>query len=113
MGFASAAQQTLATSHVHLSRDEIAFLDARDLISKSHHLDAKFVARDERRMDALLRPAVPLVNVQVGTADRRNLDLNQNVVASEGGNLHLSDLRARCSFCFYDCKHFVRHEPAL
>src|SRR5579864_7471339 len=113
MGFASAAQQTLATSHVHRGRDEIAFLDARDLISKGRHLTAELVARDERWVDALLRPAVPLVNVQVSTADRRNFHLNQNVIASERGNLHLSNLRPGCSFCFYDCKHFVRHEPAL
>ena len=64
-------------------------------------------------MNPVLRPAVPLVNVQIGAADGRNLNLDQNVVASKRGNLDFLDLRARCGFCFYDRQHGVRHEPTL
>ncbi len=40
---------------------------------------AKLVSGNERRMDAALRPLVPLVDVQVGAADGGHLDLHQNV----------------------------------
>src|SRR5580700_6677816 len=113
MGFAGAAQQALAASHVHFGGNEIAFLDAGDLIAKGCDLPAEFVPRDERWMNAVLRPAVPLVNVQVGAADRRNLHSYQNVVASECGNLDFSNLSTGCCFCLYYRKHCVRHEPAL
>src|SRR5882757_10398295 len=64
-------------------------------------------------MNTVLRRAVPVVDVQVGAADRRNLDLNQNVGASKRGDLDLSNLRAGCGFCFYDRLHGVRHVPTL
>jgi len=46
VGFAGAALQTLAASHVHFGGYEIAFLDAGDFIAERDHLAAEFVSGD-------------------------------------------------------------------
>ena len=53
---ANATLQTLAARHVHLRRDEIAFLYAGDFVADGRYLAAEFVAGNQRRMNALLRP---------------------------------------------------------
>lgn len=60
---------------MHFGRNEVAFFHARDFIAIRDVLTAKLVTGDQRRMmDAALRPAVPLINVQVGAADRSDFD---------------------------------------
>src|ERR1044071_2933141 len=73
VSFAGAALQALAASHVHLGGNEVALLDAGDFVAKGRYLAAELVSWNQRRMDAILRPAVPVVNVQVGAADGRDL----------------------------------------
>src|SRR5689334_4732203 len=95
VSFAGAALQALAASHVHLGGNEVALLDAGDFVAKGRYLAAKLVSGNQRGMDAVLRPAVPVVNVQVGAADGRDLDLDQDVGASEGGDLYFANICAR------------------
>ncbi len=76
---ANAALQALAAGHVHLGGNEVAFLHAGDFIANGFDGAAELVAGDERRMNAALCPLVPLVNVQIGAADGRHLDLDQYI----------------------------------
>src|SRR5580700_5116797 len=110
VGFAGAALQAFAASHVHFGGNEIAFLNTGHFIAESGHLAAEFVAGNQRRMDALLRPAVPVVDVQVGAADGRNLHLDQHIARAEGWNLYLADFRARSGLRLYDSEHCRWHE---
>ncbi len=59
----------LAARHMHLGRDEVALLDAGDLIAERGYFPAELMPRNQRGMNAVLRPAVPVVNVQVGAAN--------------------------------------------
>ena len=103
--FAGAALQALAAGHVHLGGNEVAFLHAGDFIAERRHLAAELMPGNQRRMNAVLRPAVPVVNVQVGAADRRDLHLDQHVGAPEGGNLYFANLRARRRFRLHHRQH--------
>ena len=60
-----------------------------------------------------LRPAVPLVNVQIGAADGGDFDLDQHVGPSKRRNLDFADLRARRGFRLHYREHGVRHEGHL
>ena len=60
-------------------------------------------------MDPPLCPSVPLVNVQIGAADGRDLDLHQNFRASELRNLNLADLGAGGGTRFQNCLHNIWH----
>jgi len=71
--------QALAAGHVHLSRDKVTFLDACHLVAIGHDFAAKFVTGNQGRVDTALGPAVPLVNMQIGAADRGDFDFDENV----------------------------------
>src|ERR1700676_332576 len=64
-------------------------------------------------MDAVLRPPVPVVNMQVGAADGRDFYFDQNLVAPEAGDFDFTNLRARCGFRLYDSKHGGRHQATF
>src|SRR5262249_32959179 len=66
---AGTALQALAACDVHLGGNEISLFDAGDFAAVCDHLAAKFVSRDERRTYAALGPTIPIVDMQIGTAD--------------------------------------------
>ncbi len=107
---AGAALQALAAGHVHLGGDEVARLHAGHFVAHGFDGAAELVAGNERRMNAALRPLVPLVNVQVGAADGGHLDLDQDVGAAELRLGNFADFRARRGLRLNNGKHGIRHE---
>src|SRR6185437_8378005 len=51
-------------------------------------------------------PVVPLPDVQVGAADRRLADADQDVVVTDLGLLDARERQARCTFQFGERSHF-------
>ena len=113
VSFAGAALQALAAGHVHLGGNEVAFLDAGDFIAECGHLAAELMPWNQRRMNAVLRPAIPVVDVQVGAADGCDLHLDQNVGPAESWDLYLANFRAGCGFWLYHSEHRGGHEGYL
>src|SRR6185437_10732526 len=107
--FAGAALQALAAGHVHLRRDEVAFLDAGDLGAHRSYHAAEFVPGDERRMNAALRPGVPVIDVQVGAADRGYFDFDQNVGQADLGDGNVADFGARLRLGLHHGQHGFSH----
>ena len=68
-------------NQVARSKSLDAFADALD------HAD-KFMADDHRHRDRLLRPGIPVVNVNVGAADRGFLDPDEHVIVSHLWHRH-------------------------
>lgn len=64
------ALQALAAGHMHFGGYEVAFLHAGHFVANSLDHAAEFVPWNKRRMDATLRLLVPVVDMQVGAADR-------------------------------------------
>ena len=109
MGFAGAALQALAAGDVHLGGNEVAFFYAGHFVAECDDLAAKFVSGDERRLDAALGPAVPLVDVEVGAADGGDFYFYQDFVASVGWDGDFSNFRARRGLWFHYCLHRAGH----
>src|SRR5437588_7331818 len=109
MSFTCAALQTFSARHMHLGRYEVAFLDAGDLITVCHYLAAKFVSGDKRRMNAISRPTIPFINVEVGAANGRDLNLDQHIGAAKSRDFDFANFRARLGFWLYDGQHGIGH----
>ena len=75
-----------AADDVALAVHEVALLEPLDRgADLLDHAD-KLVADDHRGLDRLLGPVVPIVNVDVGAADGRLLDPDQDVVGPGDGD---------------------------
>src|SRR5205823_7064288 len=92
--FADAALKAFAAGDVHLGADKIAFLDGGNLAAHGGDRAAEFVPWNERGMNALLRPSVPIVDMQIGSADGRDFHFHQNVAGPEAGNLDVANFSA-------------------
>ena len=80
-----------------LGGDVIADLRLADERAGLDDRPCELVTECERRLDALLRPVVPLVDVQVGAADARRLDANEDLVVGYRRNRHLDEVEPRLS----------------
>src|SRR5579864_5472845 len=110
VGLARSALQALAAGHVHFGGDKVACLDARDFVAVSNHFATELVPGNERRMDATLCPAVPLVDVQVGAADGGDFDFHQDLGATVARNLDFSNIRTGCGLRFHHRQHGIGHQ---
>ena len=66
---AGAALEAVPADDVTLGGDEVARAESRDAVTDRLDLPGKFVAHDDRRLDAALGPWVPVGDVEVGAAD--------------------------------------------
>ena len=107
MRLADAALQALAAGHVHLGGDEVAFLHGGDIFADGFDGAAEFVAGNERRMNAALRPLVPLIDVQVGAANGGDFDLHQHFVGAKCREGNFADFCAGSGLRLYDSKHGI------
>src|SRR5687768_864822 len=83
---AGEAVSATATNDVSLAIDEIARLEALYIRSYFRDYSDKLVPDHHGRPDGFLRPRVPVINVHIRAADRRLLDLNQDIVDSGHGH---------------------------
>jgi len=109
MSFAGAALQTLAASHMHLGGHEIALFDAGNFVAESRNFAAKLVSGNQRRMNPVLGPAVPLIDMQVRPADGCNFYLDQYIVPAKAWDFDLADLRSWRGFRLDHRQHRFRH----
>ncbi len=80
----------LAADDVSLARDALADLPAAHMAAELDDLSNIFVADGHGGLDGLLRPLIPIIDVEIRSADRRLLYLYQNVVGTGLGNVNLA-----------------------
>ena len=86
MAPAGEAISAMSTDDVAFGRDQFAFLEiAHGGADFVDHAD-KFMPDHHRHRDRLLGPRVPVINVNVGPADRSFLDADENVVRPDLGH---------------------------
>ncbi len=107
---ADTALQALAARDVHFSGDEVAFLDAGHFVADGLDRAAEFVTGNQGRMNAALRPLVPLINMQIGAADGRRLDFDQHIGRAILRYRNFADFCARRGRGLNNSKHSIRHE---
>ena len=78
---------------------------AADLID---HAD-EFMPDHHRNRDRLLRPRVPIIDVDVGAADRSLLDADENIIGPDFGDWNLLQLESRFGPAFYERLHRFAH----
>src|SRR4030095_11256753 len=60
-----------------------------------------------------LRPCVPVVNVHIGSTDRRFQDANEHVIATDFRNRNVLKPQCRLGLGFHDGFHHLLHEGKL
>src|SRR5262249_6908411 len=78
-----AAVPAVATGDVPLAAHPFADLEAGDLAAELCDLPHELVPDHHRNLDGLLRPRVPVPDVDVGAADAGLADLDQHVVGPD------------------------------
>ena len=63
------------------------------------------MADHQRHRNGPLRPLVPVVDVQIGSANARAEHANQHVVDADRGRRHLFKPKIRLAFAFDQCFH--------
>ena len=92
---AGEAVAAAAADDVALAADEVAGREVGDVAADLDDLADELVADDERRLDRLLRPRIPGVDVQVRAADAGLVDADQDVVDAHRRLGHVAQLEAR------------------
>src|SRR5262245_59093462 len=83
----TAAGETVATTPANdmaFGADNITLVKISDVGADLDDLPHEFVAYDHGNRNGLLRPFVPFVDVQVGTADTGAIDADQDIVNADG-----------------------------
>src|SRR2546428_5035493 len=78
MGVPRAAHVAPAARDVTLGADVIALSDARDPGAQLLDVSGELVTLDQRHLDPGGRPRVPIVDVDAGAADGRDVHANQD-----------------------------------
>ncbi len=102
---AGQAVAALAADQVALAADQVADGDVRDAGTELGDLADELVAQHQRGPDGLLRPAVPLADVQVGTADAGAQHLDEHLAGADrrGGDVHQPE--SRLGLLLDECLH--------
>ena len=96
-----------AADDVPLSADPVAGLEPRDVRPHRDHVPDELVADHERDGDRPLRPGVPAVDVDVGAADARYRDADQDVVDSDLGLGHVLEPEAGLGAALDERLHYA------
>ena len=105
MPAARAAVAAEAAGDMPFAGDAVADREAADLLPQLDDFAHVFVADVHRHRDRLLRPVVPLPDMDVGAADRGLHDPDHHVVVADFGLLHVGQREARRALEFGKCFH--------
>ena len=108
----TAAGETIAAmsaGDVTFPRNEIAWRKTFHVIADVFDHADKLVADDHRNRDRFLRPRVPVVNVNVGPADRCFLDPNEHIVAFDFRDRNFLEPQSGLGFALHDRLHRFLH----
>ena len=100
-----AAVAAVAAHDVAFAGNALPDFEMVDVFADFFDVPDVFVPDDHRHGNRLLRPLVPLVDVDVRAADGGFLDANQNVVRPAFGFGNVHELQARFRFIFYESFH--------
>ena len=94
---ARAAEQASSVDDVALRRHAISLVNVGDETADLDHLAGELVPDDDRRLDASLRPRIPVVDMHVGAAYARAPDANEDFVVADRRFRNVFQLETRSS----------------
>jgi hypothetical protein len=104
---------TMSACDVSLPYHEIAICESFDMIAYIVDNADELMADCHRNRNCLLRPRVPVVNVNISSADRAFQDTNKHVIAAHFGNRNLLEPKPRLGLGLYHGLHLLLHEEKL
>src|SRR5262249_17801724 len=105
MAASGEAVAATAADHVAFAADNFAGEEVVHVLAHFHDLADELVADDHRHGDRLLRPRIPLVDMQVRAADAGAVDADEHVVDAAGGLGDIFEPEARFGFGFDESFH--------
>ena len=109
------AGQAVAAAAAHdvtLARHEVARVEVGHVAADLDDLADELVADDERRLDRPGGPRIPRLDVEVGAADARLVDADQDVVDADGRHRDVAQLEARAGGGLDQGEHRVPAMPS-
>ena len=100
---------TMPAGDVTFADDEIALSKTTHIRSGPCNFPDEFVTNRHRHWDRFLRPGIPIINVNIGTADRRLFRADQNIVGPNLRHRNLFQPQTGLGFGFHDCWHHSLH----
>ena len=79
----TAAVTAVAAGNVTFTGDAVADFEAFHFLADTHHFTDIFVTDNHRYRNGFLRPLVPVVDVNVSTADSRFTNFDQQIVMTD------------------------------
>jgi hypothetical protein len=104
---------TVATGNVSLAYYEIAVRKSFDVVTNSIDDPGKFMTDGNRHWYSFLRPVIPVVDVHVGTADRRLHHADQHVTPANVWNRHVLQPQTWLALRLHDRFHHFLHDTTL
>ena len=98
-----------AAHHVTFAAHQIAYVKIGDVRPQLDNLSDKFVADRHRHRNGALRPFIPVVDVNVGTANAGATHANQNIVDADARLRNLFEPQTGLALALYE----GFHEPLI
>jgi hypothetical protein len=99
------AEQASAIDNMTFGRHTVAFFDIGHQAANLHDVAGKFMADYEWRTAPPFGPIIPVVNVDVGTADAGASDTNQNFVVTNFWDWNIPQGESWACGCLYKRFH--------
>src|SRR6187402_2255193 len=77
------AVAAMPANNVPLAADRLAWEEIRDIGSHAHDLTHELMPDRHRHVDSFLRPIIPVIDVDIGAADRRLFNPNEHIVNAD------------------------------
>ena len=110
------ARQTIpamSTDDVSLTHHHLTASKSEDVVADCIDDADELMTNHHWHRDCFLRPVIPIIDVNVGAADRRLQHADENVITASFRNGNLLKPEARFGFRFYDCLHGLLHDSKL
>src|SRR5215471_8954142 len=103
----------MSAGDVPFAHDEIAAGKALHVITDRINHTSELMTDRHRYWNGFLRPLIPVVDVHIGTADRRFQHPDQHVIAASFWNRNVLQPETRLAFGLHDRLHHFLHEQKL
>jgi hypothetical protein len=113
MPSASQAIATPTTDHVSFPRNDFSGEEILDVRTNFHDLTNEFVTDHHRYGNRLLCPGIPIVNVQIGSADPRFLHTDQAVVDTDFWEGDVLQFKTYSAMMLYQSFHSRVHREGV
>src|SRR5258708_3541595 len=93
------------TDDMTFATHQISGAEGRDVAANLDNCPHELVTDDERRGDSVLRPGIPVINVEIGAANASTQHANEDIIDSDRRYWHFLQPQARLALVLDQCFH--------